>query len=131
VINSQNTFANFNITACNCFEFQAGNTTTITNAVSWAGSSSAQTALLTNSNNVTASFALAGGSTIQWYGFRSQIVTSSPTTTNCFDLGNNSGSGFVINAPSGGALLATSRLVRYGLRAVGLLPRTDRRVPAS
>lgn len=101
-VTQSSTYTNITITAPCWIEFQAGETQTVTGAVSWVGSAGAPIALLTSSNNATSTLALAGGSSMQWCTFRCLIVTGSPTTTNCLDLRNNSGSGFSINAPSAG-----------------------------
>jgi hypothetical protein len=99
-INNSNTIANFLIAAPCWIEFQVSNTTTITNAVTWTGTSSSQIAIVTNSNNGTSSIAFAASSTMQYCAFRGITATGSPIATNSFNLINNTG--ISITGPSAG-----------------------------
>jgi hypothetical protein len=72
-------------------EFPASAAVTITNSVAWAGSSTGQLFLGTFSQSSSCTVNLAGGSTVSWAGVQDLTFTGSPTITNSFDLGGNSG----------------------------------------
>lgn len=98
------TFASLAITAPNHLVGSGGTTLTITNAFTWNGSSSAQIGLTSTAAGSALSIAAAGSSTAAWTAFRDITFTGSPTASNSFDLGGNSG--ITITAPSGGAAAA-------------------------
>ena len=77
-------------------------TYTISNAVTWAGTSSSN-AILLASGTVTPTLAMNGG-TAAWTGFQGITVSGTPpTTSNSLDFKGNSG--VTINAPTGGGVV--------------------------
>ncbi len=86
-----NTFASLSITAPNYVIFPNGVTNTITNAISWAGSSNSQVGVVSSITNSVTTIAVAAGSTASWFSFRDITFTGSPVATNSFNLLNNSG----------------------------------------
>lgn len=97
---STTTFNSFAMTAPARVAFNIFTTTTVTTALALAGSSSNQLGLLCTSTGGSATLAVAAGSTIAWAGIEDMTFTGSPTATNSFNLGNNSG--ITITGPSGG-----------------------------
>jgi hypothetical protein len=97
-----NTIGTLNLTAPLYVQFPNGSTTTITNPVTWSGTSTTQFFLNTNSGgSAAATINTAVGSTISFAAMR--LLTSAgtaPTLTNCFDLKNNTG--FTFPAVGGG-----------------------------
>ncbi len=101
IIGGVNTIATLNITAPNYVQFPGGVTTTITNAFNWAGSSSSQIAIETQSLNTLATISVATGSpTMSWAAIREIAFTGGATftATNSFNLGHNTG--ITITPPS-------------------------------
>lgn len=98
-----NTFGSLSITAPCCIELTTGAVTTVSNPISIVGSSSNQIGFLPSANNSNSDLALASGSTFQWCAFRGVAFSGSPSITNSFNLGNNSGA--TINGPTGGGAL--------------------------
>ncbi|WFU28353.1 hypothetical protein QA649_19685 [Bradyrhizobium sp. CB1717] len=101
-IGGTNTFSNVSITAPCWIEFASSQT--FSGAVNWAGSSGSVIALMPNSSGSQRTLAFAAGSTLQWCALRGVANTGSPTITNSFDLGNNSGAS--IGAPGSGAAVS-------------------------
>lgn len=87
-----NTVATFNITAPNTVRFGNGITLTITNAISWVGSSASQINLLA-ALNTTSTISSANSGTLAWCGIRDLTFAGGGTFTaqNSFNLGHNSG----------------------------------------
>jgi hypothetical protein len=98
---SGNTFANLVINAPNYIIIAALITNTVTNAVTWTGTGSSPIAFLTNATGAQSALALAAGSTMQFCSFRDMMFSGSPTATNSFDHGGNTG--ITITGPSGGS----------------------------
>lgn len=94
------TLASLSITAPNYVEFPSSAATTITAALNWAGSSSAQIGIAVFSPGSSGTINVAAGSLAQWCAFRDVTFTGSPSASSSFDLGNNSG--ITITAPSVG-----------------------------
>jgi hypothetical protein len=95
-----NTLASLIITAPNCVQLPNAVTNTISGAFTWSGSSVSQILIESSLIGNTATIAAAGGSTASWASFRDVTFTGSPTATDSFDLGNNSG---ITITPPGGA----------------------------
>jgi hypothetical protein len=85
------TLASLSITAPNYLEFPSSSLTTITAAVHWVGSASQPIGLAVFSPESTGNVSLAALSTMTWCSFRDLTFTGSPTATDSFNLGNNSG----------------------------------------
>lgn len=111
IVSGSFTIGTMNVTGINSIRFPPANTTTITNAFSWTGTSS--TPILISSNNVASGVAtISTGSgttnTAAWAAFDHITFTpvggSTLTATNSFDFGINSGTGFTITAPSAGGV---------------------------
>lgn len=94
------TFGNLNVTAPNYIVISALTTVTITNAVNIAGSSSNQIGFTSDSVSNASGLSVGTSSTFQWSAFRDILFTGSPTITNSFNLGGNSGA--TITGPSTG-----------------------------
>lgn len=92
------TIANLNISAPNFVTFPSGSTVTITNSFAWNGTSSNQIGIASSTQNTSATIAAAASSTAAWAAFRDMTFTGSPSASNSFDLGHNSG--ITITAPS-------------------------------
>lgn len=82
--------------------FTAATTTTITNAIAWAGISSAPISI-TGTGGTAPTISVASGSTIAW-GYIAHVTFSNAalTATNSFDGGGNNTNGGSITAPSSG-----------------------------
>lgn len=81
--------------------FNGGVTTTVTNAISWAGTSTNQISVENGGSSVPATLAVAVGSSITWAAIRGITFTGTTVpATNSFDLQGNTG--VTITAPSGG-----------------------------
>lgn len=94
------TIGTVNMTSPVAVYFTASITYTITNAVTWAGSSSNSPIVLMPGPGVTATLALAGSSTMTWAVIGGLTFTGSPTASNSLSMGGNSG--ITISGPSGG-----------------------------
>lgn len=95
------TLATLSLSAPNYIVENTGNTITVSAAMTIAGTSSAAITFASN-NNLTSQYtiACAAGSTFSWCIFRDMIFTGSPTASNSFDQGNNTG--ITISGPSAG-----------------------------
>jgi hypothetical protein len=100
LVSGSSTLASLSITAPNFVVFTPSTTNTISSAFNWAGSSSSQIAIVSNSFSTAATIAAAASSTASWTAFRDVTFTGSPTASNSFNLGDTSG--ITITAPSGG-----------------------------
>lgn len=97
------TITNFNLAAPGNVIFTSAQTTNITNAFNWTGSSSAPLFIGSTATNATATISVATGSpTISWAAIRYMAFTGGATfaATNSFNLGSNTG--ISISGPSGG-----------------------------
>lgn len=93
-ITGANTFTDFNITAPNFVAFPISTTTTITNAFTWAGTSSANIGIAPGTVGTVATISVASGSpTMSWTGVRELTFTGGATftATNSLNLGRNTG----------------------------------------
>lgn len=103
-INDGNTIGTLNITAPNYIQFQSGATQTITNALTWTGSSSSQIGISATVVNSAASLATTAGSTATWTAFRDVSFTvASMTSPNSFNLGDVQNAGITPPIASGSA----------------------------
>lgn len=106
ILGSSLTFNNITVSAPNLLRFGASTTTTIS-TFSSVGTSSSQISLSSDAL-ITATLALTTSS-IAWSAIRDLTFTGSPTATNSFDLGNNSG--ITITSPvasgSGGGVIGS------------------------
>lgn len=101
---ANHTFATLNITAPNAVSFPSSQTTTITNAPAWTGTSANLLYLYTNSSSTAGTISVATGSpTIAWGALRTLTFSggASFSASSSFDLGINTG--ITITAPSGGS----------------------------
>lgn len=95
------TFTNLLITAPAIVVFTGGNTTTITNAFTWAGSAFNSTLTIQSSTTTAATIACASGSTMNWSAlYRLTFTGNTPVASNSFDIKGNTN--VTINGPSGG-----------------------------
>lgn len=100
-VQQSNTFATLNITAPNVIFFTNGTTQTITNAFTWAGSSSAENDIRSTSATAVATISVTSGSpTMSWAGLRQMTFSGGATftATNSFDFQANTG--ITITAPT-------------------------------
>lgn len=108
-ISLANTFATLNIIAPNYVTFPNGVTTTVTNAMSSAGSSGSEIGLACATAGGTATISSANNHALSWYGIRDMAFTGggTPTATSSFDLGHNSG--ITITAPASSTGISRAR----------------------
>ncbi len=101
------TIGTLSINAPNKVIFTNGGTITVTNPVTWAGTSGTSSINISNSTDGIAgtagSVALAAGSTMNWATFNTMTFTGSPVASNSFNLGRNTG--ITINPPGGGGCI--------------------------
>lgn len=104
---SGGTIGTLTVTAPCTMEFQQSATVTITNAFNWAGSSSNQINIRSQTQGTPATISVASGSpTMSWAGV-CEITFSGGATftaTNSFDLGQNSGITITAPSSSGGGI---------------------------
>lgn len=107
-----NTFVNFNASAPNYVSLPSAATTSITNGLSWTGSSSSLFYLVGNGSTL---FVPSGTVSLSWAGIRGVAASGGATfaATNSFDLGANSG--ITITPPTGGGG-TTVKALRPGLQ---------------
>ena len=100
-ITGANTFASWTFTNLRWFELAAGITQIINGAITYSGTSSAQSALMTD--GATATISVGSAIALSWLFIQSitKAGAGSITATNAFNGGNNSG--VTITAPTGGA----------------------------
>jgi hypothetical protein len=100
-----NTYTTLNIAAPNSFAFTASTTYTITNALTFTGSSGSAIFLSSATFGTSFTLALGAASTCSWCAIRDMTnTTNSFTFTNSFDLGKNTFTGGgSISPPSGGS----------------------------
>lgn len=103
------TIATLGITAPNYIRFQAGLTTTISNAFAWTGTSSNPILIASSSAGISPAAITTGSATSNtaaWTGFNAITFTpvggSTLNATNSLNFGGNSGTGFTITPPSTG-----------------------------
>lgn len=101
-LSGNNTFANLLIAGPAYVLFPAASTTTITNALSWNGTSA--NPIEVSGDRTGATLAIASGSVGSWGAFKGLIFTgNSFAATNSFDIGNNVNA--TITPPSGGGVV--------------------------
>lgn len=105
-VTGANTIGTLNINAPNFIEFTSGVTQTVT-TMNVNGTSSNQVGLVSDSNASNATIAVTT-LTCTYASFRALTFTGSPTATNSFNIGANTG--ITINAPSGGGA-ASARVI--------------------
>lgn len=109
IISGTNTFATLNINGPNNVVFPSGATTTITNAINWAGTSSAPIGVSSSTETTRATISTASGSpTMAWAGLHLMTGAGGATftATNSLDLGANTGITITPpNAPVGRGLI--------------------------
>lgn len=100
-ITGSNTFASWAFTNLRWFELAAGVTQTISGAITYNGTSSAQSSLVTDGS--TSTISVGSAVALSWLFIQSitKAGAGSIIATNSFDGGNNSG--VTITAPTGGA----------------------------
>lgn len=102
-IGGANTFGTLTITAPNVVTFPFNTTQTVTNAINWVGTSSAQISVASNSSATAATISTASGApTMTWTALRFLTFSGGATftATNSFNLGGTTG--ITITAPSTG-----------------------------
>lgn len=107
-ITGSNTFATVNITSPIWIRLPGGGTTTITNAISWAGSSSSNAIMLDGGTGATSTISSANNGSLSWAVLTGVAFSGGGTftATNSFDMKANSG--ITITGPSG---TATARVI--------------------
>ncbi len=84
------TFVTFGISPPAYFEISSGSVVTVTNPVTWVGTSTNPIMMSTISSGATHTWALASGSTMNWMAIRGMIASSgTPVASNSFNLGDN------------------------------------------
>ncbi len=116
-LSTAQTFTSVSAIGPNCIVLPNGVTTTITNAMSISGSSSGELLFISDITGNTATVSSANSHTFTWSAFRDLTFSGggSPTATNSFDLGHNSG--ITITAPvvGGGGRVIGGWLLRRDL----------------
>jgi hypothetical protein len=101
------TSANLNLTAPLALTLTAGQTYTVSNQFTWAGTSASSAILLNSSSTSSPATIAAGasGSTISWGALRLiTFTTNAVSATNSLDLKGNTMNGGSITGPSGGVV---------------------------
>lgn len=111
-ITSGGTIGNLTINAPSSIRLGGSQTVTISNAQTWAGTSTAPIYFASDVMGTNTNLALASGTTCNWCAIRDVTATTgSPVANNSFDLGHNVN--WTINAPGGGGSCIISGWLLY------------------